>query len=47
MFLKKSSKVFFVNYFPLVLNDAIVIKSSQTDKRLSPSKFQQNKYQTL
>ena len=43
IFLKKASEVFFVSYFPMPLNEAIVVKNMEKEKKHIQSKFQQNK----
>ena len=45
--MKKAEEVFFVNYFPLPLNDVIVVKNSEYEAKLNSTRYQPNKYHLL
>ena len=47
IFMKKAEEVFFINYFPLPLNDIVVVKSSEMEGKLKTTRYQSNKYQFL
>ena len=47
IFLKKASEVFFGAYFPTPLNETVIVKNIEKEKKHIQSKFQQNKCLSL